>query len=150
MPNTVTYLSVDEWEAEAQRMRDAEEWRELEEAREAEQTKVDRWGNRVAREFASGVKHSDTAHPSSYRADLPLRSELHISARGNFFGTLTAASLAKITRTDKQERAELAARPLSLNLCIDPPRSGSYQMSDEKAIERARKRFAELSILPTF
>jgi hypothetical protein len=121
---------------DADAARDALEWRKL------EQEHAELWGQTVyngtrRKAVACGVKYNNKAHPDSYRPDLPLS---HFTD-------------AELTRTTKQERAEYASRPLELF----PFDGGSmttrvrewHSMSGPRAIERARSRFAELSIVPS-
>ena len=112
---------------DADAARDELEWRKL------EQEHAELWGNvwdHKRKAVACGVKHSNTAHPGSYRPDLPL-------------------SHAALTRTTKAERQMYAARPLELFPCRELQRPAHAEMSGQRAIERARSRFAELSIVPS-
>lgn len=111
---------------------DANEWRELEKERAA-------LGWEYGKAVACGVKHPDKPHPDSYRPDLPLRAA----------DSWMVAGCDKLTRTSKQERAEYAQRPLHLAPLRADSWHDSFRMSGPAAIERAHKRFAELSIVPS-
>lgn len=121
---------------DADAARDALEWRKL------EQEHAELWGQTVyngtrRKAITCGVRYTRKPHPDSYRPDLPLHG----------------FTQAQLERTTKHERAEYAARPLELfpfDSDSMTSRMHDYtRMSGPRAIEDARARFAELSIVPS-